>query len=88
MAFFTFSIDQDNCDHEQLFGISFKVRTMDYPGFEPDPAALFQWSLPYVEDVIAGRLDRRDLIEEGVHLLITSADGKIIADSLKDRRTL
>lgn len=88
MAVFSFTVDQDNCNNEKLFGVTIKIRTMDYPGYKPDPPGLFQWALPFLEDVIDGRLKRKDLIEEGIHLLITSADGEVLVDAMGDRRSL
>ncbi|KAA0135958.1 hypothetical protein FYZ48_17675 [Gimesia chilikensis] len=82
MALFTFTLDQSNCDQEKLHGITFTVRTMDYPEFIPDLERLFQWALPEVEAVVDGRQGRRDLREEGVHLRVISAAGEVLVDSL------
>ncbi|QDU00355.1 hypothetical protein V6x_00280 [Gimesia chilikensis] len=88
MALFTFTLDQTNCDQEKLYGTTFTVSTMDYPGFTPDLERLFHWALPEVEAVIDGRQGGRDLIAEGVHLRVISAEGEVLADGLGDSRRL
>ena len=84
MAIQQYELTEENCKFGRLHGFSVEVQTTASPGFEIDQDRLIQWCVHIASGYVEGDFSRNSLLDDAVHIRLTSGTGAVILDTIAD----
>jgi len=85
MPVYRYGITKSHCADENLLGLIIEVETLSSPGFTVNHDGLREWCLRIAGMVISAEIEHNGLIDEGVHIRLSTDTGRVIVDTISER---